>query len=35
MAYQSFEDLEVWKKARELKKEIISLVKRFSGGRKI
>jgi four helix bundle protein len=29
MAYGSFEDLEVWKKARELKKEIIELVKTF------
>ena len=29
MAYQSFEDLEVWKKARELKKEIIVLLKSF------
>jgi four helix bundle protein len=29
MAYQSFEDLEVWKKARELKNEIFILVKSF------
>lgn len=29
MAYQSFEDLEVWKKARELKMEISRLVKTF------
>lgn len=29
MAYQSFEDLEVWKKARELKKNVIALVKNF------
>lgn len=29
MAYQSFEDLEVWKRARELKKEITLLVKTF------
>lgn len=29
MAYQSFEDLEVWKKARELKIEISNLVKTF------
>lgn len=29
MAYQSFEDLEVWKKARELKTEISRLVKGF------
>lgn len=27
--YQSFEELEVWKKARELKKEISQLVKSF------
>ena len=29
MAYQSFEDLEVWKKARELKKDITLIVKTF------
>ena len=29
MGYQSFEDLEVWKKARELKIEISQLVKTF------
>jgi four helix bundle protein len=29
MGYQSFEDLEVWKKARELKIEISHLVKTF------
>ncbi len=29
MAYQSFEDLEVWKKARTLKKEVSILVKAF------
>lgn len=29
MAYQSFEDLEVWKRARELKKDITLLVKTF------
>lgn len=29
MAYQSFEELEVWKKARVLKNEIYELVKRF------
>ena len=29
MAYQSFEDLKVWKKARELKKDIALLVKTF------
>ncbi|WP_300602495.1 four helix bundle protein [Niabella sp.] len=29
MAYQSFEDLEVWKQARALKKEILVLVKNF------
>jgi four helix bundle protein len=29
MSYQSFEDLEVWKKARDLKKEISQLVKSF------
>lgn len=29
MPYQSFEELEVWKKARELKKEIFDLVKLF------
>lgn len=29
MAYQSFEDLEVWKKSRELKIEISTLVKTF------
>lgn len=29
MAYQSFEDLEVWKKARVVKKEVSILVKSF------
>ncbi len=29
MAYQSFEDLEVWKRARVLKKDIALLVKTF------
>jgi four helix bundle protein len=29
MPYESFEDLEVWKEARSLKKEIIELVKTF------
>lgn len=29
MGYQNFEELEVWKKARELKKEIGELVKTF------
>jgi four helix bundle protein len=29
MPYGTFEDLEVWKEARELKKEIIELVKEF------
>lgn len=29
MSYQSFEDLEVWKKARVLKKEVSILVKSF------
>lgn len=29
MAYNNFENLEVWKKARQLKKEIIALVKDF------
>lgn len=29
MAYQSFEDLEVWKKARELKNDIAFLAKTF------
>lgn len=29
MAYQSFEDLEVWNKARLLKREVSVLVKRF------
>lgn len=29
MAYQSFEELEVWKKARELKNEIAFLAKTF------
>jgi four helix bundle protein len=29
MSYQNFEELEVWKKARELKKEIVELVKTF------
>lgn len=31
MAYQSFESLEVWKKARELKKEIARLVENLPG----
>lgn len=34
MPYQSFEDLEVWKKVRELKNEIIELVKNFPEGEK-
>jgi len=29
MGYQNFEDLEAWKKARELKNEISQLVKTF------
>ena len=29
MPYQNFEELEVWKKARELKIEVINLVKTF------
>ncbi|WP_018630625.1 four helix bundle protein [Niabella aurantiaca] len=29
MAYQSFEDLEAWKRARALKKEVSDLVKHF------
>ena len=29
MAYQSFEELEVWKKARQLKNDIFQLVKNF------
>ena len=29
MAYQSFEELEVWKKARQLKNDIFQLVKSF------
>lgn len=29
MGYQNFEDLEVWKKARELKNEVRELVKTF------
>lgn len=29
MAYQSFEELEVWKKARQLKNDIFHLVKSF------
>ncbi|GAB3426719.1 four helix bundle protein [Niabella aquatica] len=29
MAYQSFEDLEVWKRARIVKKEVSALVKSF------
>jgi len=29
MAYQGFEELEVWKKSRELKREIASLLKTF------
>lgn len=29
MSYQSFEELEVWKKARELKNEVSQLVKNF------
>lgn len=34
MAYQSFEESEVWKKARVLKKEIYELAKRFPGEEK-
>lgn len=34
MAYQSFEDLEVWKKARELKLQIAALVKNFPSNEK-
>lgn len=30
MPYQNFEELEVWKKSRELKKEVFLLVKKFS-----
>jgi four helix bundle protein len=29
MPYQNFEELEVWKKSRELKKEVFVLVKKF------
>lgn len=29
MAYQSYEELEVWKKARQFKNEIFDLVKKF------
>ena len=35
MAYQSFEDLEVWKKARELKTKISRLVKGFPPDEKL
>ena len=34
MAYQSFEDLEVWKKSRELKMEIACLAKSFPSNEK-
>jgi len=34
MPYQSFEELEVWKRARELKKEIFELTKSFPGSEK-
>lgn len=34
MAYQSFEDLEVWKKSRELKMEITCLAKSFPSNEK-
>ena len=34
MGYQSFEELEVWKKARELKKEISHLIKTFPAAEK-
>lgn len=34
MAYQNFEELEVWKKARELKIEISQLVKTFPADEK-
>lgn len=34
MAYQSFEELEVWKKARGLKNEILQLVKTFPADEK-
>jgi four helix bundle protein len=35
MSYQSFEDLEVWKKSRKLKIEIADLVKSFPGIEKL
>jgi four helix bundle protein len=35
MAYQSFEELEVWKKSRDLKKDIFILVKTFPPEEKI
>lgn len=34
MAYQSFEELNVWKKLRELKNEIFALVKSFLSAEK-
>ena len=34
MAYQSFEELDVWKKARQLKKDIFNLIKGFPGEEK-
>lgn len=35
MGYQSFEELEVWKKARALKNEIIQLVQTFPANEKV
>lgn len=34
MPYQNFEELEVWKKSRELKKEVFVLVKKFTAEEK-
>lgn len=34
MAYQNFEELEVWKKSRELKNELSELAKTFPGDEK-